>query len=135
MLKARKTAVVLAAALVFGPIAVPVMVQAAEKSEAAHDSSKKGGMSGPSMEMHQSMMKGMKEMQGMKPSGNMDHDFATMMRAHHQQALQMAQFELKHGKDEKMRSMAQKIVDGQKKEIAEFDEWLKAHPHGSGQHR
>ena len=133
MPKTLKPAFALLAALAFGAAAAPA-VNAADKGDHAHESSKKGGTPGPSMEMHQSMMKGMKEMQGMKPSGNMDHDFAMMMRQHHQQALQMAQFELKHGKDQKMRDMAQKIMDSQKKEIAEFDEWLKAHP-ASGQHK
>ena len=81
------------------------------------------------MEMHKNMMKGMKEMQGMKPSGNVDHDFAMMMRHHHQQGVEMAQHQLKHGKDAKMREMAQKIMDNQKKEIAEFDEWMKSSGH------
>lgn len=95
----------------------------------AHEAPAKVAASGPSMEMHQSMMKGMKEMQGMKPSGNMDRDFAMMMRHHHVQAMEMAQYELTHGKDAKMREMAQKILDSQKKEIAEFDEWLKSGAH------
>ena len=68
------------------------------------------------MEMHKNMMKGMKEMQGMKPSGNMDHDFAMMMRHHHQQVIEMAQRQLKHGKDAKRREMAQRmVIDSQKK--------------------
>src|SRR5687767_11238396 len=71
----------------------------------------------PAMEMHRSMMKGAKESMSMKPSGNMDHDFATMMRHHHMQGVEMAQYQLKHGKDQKMRDMAQKIMESQKKEI------------------
>ena len=101
-------------------------VSVALTSAFAHEGTEKASGSGPSMEMHKSMMKGMKEMQGMKPSGNMDRDFATMMRHHHMQAVEMAQHELKHGKDPKMRDMAQKIIDSQKKEIAEFDEWMKS---------
>ena len=96
----------------------------------AHEAAK-GAAAGPSMEMHHSMMKGMKEMEGMKPSGNMDRDFAMMMRHHHMKGIEMAQHELKHGKDPKMREMAQKIVDSQKKEIAEFDEWMKSAAHSS----
>ena len=49
-----------------------------------------------------------------------------MMRMHHEDGIKTAQMELQHGKDPKMREMAQKIIDSQKKEIAEFDEWLKA---------
>ena len=75
-----------------------------------------------------SMMKGMQEVQAMKPSGDNDMDFALMMRMHHQQALDMAQIELAHGKSGEMKAMARKIISAQKKEIAEFDSWLKKHP-------
>jgi len=50
-----------------------------------------------------------------------------MMRKHHQSALDMAQVEFQHGKDQKIKSMAQKIITSQKKEIAQFDRWLVAH--------
>jgi uncharacterized protein (DUF305 family) len=69
-------------------------------------------------------MKGMKDMGAMKSSGNTDHDFAMMMKMHHQSALDMAEVELQQGKDPKMRSMAKKIIEAQKKEIKEFDQWL-----------
>jgi hypothetical protein len=77
-----------------------------------------------SQAMHQSMMDGMKQMQSMQMTGNMDQDFAMMMRDHHQQGLKMAQMELEHGKDPKMKAMAKKILETQKKEIEEFDAWL-----------
>jgi uncharacterized protein (DUF305 family) len=32
--------------------------------------------------------------------------------------------QLKNGKDPKMRAMAKKIIEDQKKEIKEFDQWL-----------
>ena len=111
-------------------IGVAAALAAASLPVPAHEApSKGGGHSAPSIEMHKNMMKGMKEMQGMKPSGNMDHDFAMMMRHHHQQGIEMAQHQMKHGKDPKMREMAQKIMDSQKKEIAEFDEWMKSSGH------
>ena len=112
-------------------LAAAAAIAAASLPVGAHEApAKGGGASGSSMEMHKNMMKGMKEMQGMKPSGNIDHDFAMMMRHHHQQGVEMAQHQLKHGKDAKMREMAQKIVDSQKREIAEFDEWMKSSAHG-----
>lgn len=104
--------------------------QAAEKSgpmsKQQHESmSAKGdAKSMDSMDMHKSMMKGMKDMGAMKSSGNVDNDFAMMMKKHHESALDMAQVELQHGKDAKMRSMAKKIIESQKKEIKEFDQWL-----------
>ena len=77
-----------------------------------------------SMEMHKSMMSSMKGMESMKGSGDTDHDFAMMMKMHHQNALDMANVELKHGKDAKLRSMAKDIIKSQTKEIKEFDKWL-----------
>lgn len=86
-------------------------------------------MSSMDMPMHKAMMKGMKDMEGMKSSGNVDHDFAMMMKKHHESALEMAQAELQHGKDAKMRSMAKNIIESQKKEIKEFDQWLAKQKH------
>ena len=81
-----------------------------------------------SMEMHKSMMGGMKGMQSMKASGDTDYDFAMMMRMHHKNALDMANVELKNGKDAKLRDVADAIIKSQTKEIADFDEWLTGHP-------
>jgi uncharacterized protein (DUF305 family) len=36
----------------------------------------------------------------------------------------MAEAELKSGRDPKMRAMAKRIIEAQKKEIQEFDDWL-----------
>ena len=98
------------AALVIASLPFSAAVHAADKSagsaEHGHKASEsKSGMSGSSIEMHSSMMKGMKEMQGMKPSGNMNRDFAMMMRHHHTMGIKMAQHELQYGKDERMREM------------------------------
>lgn len=41
----------------------------------------------------------------------------------------MAQVELEHGKDAKMRSMAKNIIASQKKELKEFDQWLAKQKH------
>ena len=80
-----------------------------------------------SMDMHKSMMKGMKDMESMPMTGNADRDFAMMMKMHHQGAVEMANVELQQGKDAKLRSMAKNIIASQKKEIKEFDEWLAKH--------
>ena len=77
-----------------------------------------------SHDMKASMMMGMDGMQKMSMSGDIDKDFATMMKMHHQQALNMAEMQLAHGKSPEMKAMAKKIIVAQKKEIAEFDKWL-----------
>lgn len=86
----------------------------------------------------QADMKGMMKenndkMSSMQMSGNPDVDFAMMMRVHHQGAIQMAEMELKSGKEPQMRKMAQKIIAAQKKEIAELDKFLAKH--GQGMHK
>lgn len=85
-----------------------------------------GGMSDMSGkgEMRESMMGMMKNMESMKMSGDTDRDFAMMMKVHHQAAIDMAQMELKDGKDTKMRAMAKQIIKAQQKEIKEIDQWL-----------
>ena len=75
-------------------------------------------------DMRGSMMMGMDEMQKMSMSGDTDKDFAMMMKIHHQQALNMAEMELKNGKSPEMKAMAKQIIVAQKKEIAQFDQWL-----------
>jgi len=92
---------------------------------AKSDSAMKGmpGMGG-SGDMRESMMGMMKSMESMQMSGDADRDFAMMMKVHHQGAIDMAQMELKNGKDVKMRTMAKAIVAAQQKEIKEFDQWL-----------
>lgn len=86
----------------------------------------KPGMSGMAGggDLRGSMMETMKGMESMKMSGDTDRDFAMMMKKHHQGAIDMAQIELKSGKDPKMKEMAKRMIEAQQKEIKEFDRWL-----------
>jgi uncharacterized protein (DUF305 family) len=52
------------------------------------------------------------------PSGDSDRDFARAMIPHHQGAIEMAQLELLHGHDPRLRRLAQGIVVEQSQEIA-----------------
>jgi len=76
------------------------------------------------MDMHGSMTGMQHDMAAVKASGDTDYDFAVMMRIHHQGAVDMAQMELDKGKDPKLQAMAKEIIEAQKKEIAQFDEWI-----------
>lgn len=62
----------------------------------------------------QRMMVGM----DLTPSGDVDRDFAEMMIAHHQGAIDMAEAELRHGRNEQLRRIAQEIIVSQQQEIA-----------------
>ena len=75
------------------------------------------------------MNKMMSDTNGMETSGNADMDFTMMMIPHHQAAIDMAEVQLKYGKDPQLRKMAQMIIDAQKKEIAEMKDWQKKHGH------
>lgn len=86
-----------------------------------------GGTSGASHGMHEHMMKGMQDMQSMKMTGNADHDFATMMRMHHQHGIGMAEAYLGGARDDEMRGMAEKIMAEQRADNEKFDQWLATH--------
>jgi hypothetical protein len=60
------------------------------------------------------MMAGM----SVRPSGDIDRDFVEMMIPHHQGAIEMAESELRHGKNEQLRRIAQEIIVDQQQEIA-----------------
>jgi Domain of unknown function (DUF305) len=61
-----------------------------------------------------------KMMAGMapKPTGDVDTDFAAMMIPHHQGAIDMAVLELRYGRNEQLRRIAQEIIVDQQQEIA-----------------
>lgn len=76
----------------------------------------------------QSMETMNKAMKSQPMTGDADHDFASMMRAHHQAAVDMAKVEIQYGKNPEMKKMAEKVVVDQSKEIKQLDTWLGRHP-------
>jgi hypothetical protein len=50
-------------------------------------------------------------------TGDADRDFARMMIPHHQGAIDMAIVELRYGKDERLKRLAQEIIVSQQQEI------------------
>jgi hypothetical protein len=63
------------------------------------------------------MIKMMDDM-AIKPTGDIDRDFVAMMSPHHQGAIDMAISELRYGKNEQLRRIAQEIIVDQMQEIA-----------------
>lgn len=76
--------------------------------------------------MDHANMDGMKHMEGMSMTGNADYDFAANMKMHHQMGIDMANAEIKNGKNPQMVKMAKAIVATQTKESAAFDKYLAA---------
>jgi Domain of unknown function (DUF305) len=52
-----------------------------------------------------------------KPSGDVDADFVAMMVPHHQGAIDMALAQLRYGRNEQLRRLAQEIIVTQQQEI------------------
>ncbi len=70
--------------------------------------------------MHEKMMAAVKE-------PDPDKAFAKGMIAHHEGAIEMAETELKYGKDPEMRKLAQDIIKAQKAEIEQMNRWVHDH--------
>ena len=87
------------------------VAQAAETQHPAHQDMQK------SMEtMHQGMEEGLK-------AKDPDLAFAKGMLAHHEGAVDMARYQLQHGKDPEMRKLAESIIQDQEREIAQMNAW------------
>lgn len=81
------------------------------------------GHSAGSMEMHKIMMAGMK--MPMNMSGKVDHDFAHMMIAHHEQAIKMADIQIKTGTSAQLKALVRKMKADQLKEITQLRAYTK----------
>lgn len=77
--------------------------------------------------MMKSMQSGMSQMMSMKMTGDPDHDFAMMMKMHHKGAIEMADLELKQGKDASTKALASRIKAANQKEVKELDQFMSSH--------
>jgi uncharacterized protein (DUF305 family) len=69
-------------------------------------------------------------------TGDVDRDFVAMMIPHHQGAIDMARLELRYGRNEQLRRMAQEIIVTQGQEIAAMSLALgKSLAVSAGEHR
>ncbi len=57
-------------------------------------------------------------------SGNADVDFARQMVPHHQAAVDMANIQLRHGRDERLKSFNRWVIRAQELEIGMMNNWL-----------
>ena len=72
----------------------------------------------PFMAENSAAMAKMMAAMDIQPLGNVDADFVAMMVPHHQGAIEMAEAELRYGRNEQLRRMAQEIIVTQQQEIA-----------------
>jgi Domain of unknown function (DUF305) len=92
------------------PIAVMVFAKAGSSpTETLHDA-----FVAENRTVMDKMMAGM----ALAPTGDVDRDFAAMMIPHHQGAIDMAVLEIRYGRNEQLRRIAQEIIVTQQQEIA-----------------
>jgi uncharacterized protein (DUF305 family) len=75
------------------------------------------GDEAPFMAENQTAMHRMMSDMDIAPSGDVDRDFSAMMIPHHRGAIAMAQAELRYGRNETLRRIAQEIIVDQQQEI------------------
>ena len=78
---------------------------------------------------------GMDRAMEVAPSGDPDRDFARMMIPHHQGAIDMARIQLKYGRDQRLRRLAQSILVEQTQEISYLRTLLDTPPAVAGPDR
>jgi len=77
--------------------------------------------------MKAAMDKMMADLQGYQPTGDADHDFAAIMRTHHQGAIAMMQAYLPGAGDAMLRGMAEQGTAKQQGEVGELSAFLNSH--------
>jgi hypothetical protein len=98
--------------------ALPTHVLAHEAHPAAQPATATAVAEAPFLKENDDAMTKMMDDMAIKPSGDIDRDFVAMMSPHHQGAIDMAISELRYGKNEQLRRIAQEIIVDQMQEIA-----------------
>ncbi|MFM0039801.1 DUF305 domain-containing protein [Paraburkholderia strydomiana] len=114
--------------LTFTVATMPVHAQQPPAMHGMHMSGSEHADSGEStqafMTAHDKMMQ---DMSAPDYTGDADKDFVAHMIPHHQGAIEMAQVELKYGKDPEIKRLAQNIIKAQHDEIAFMRRWQAKH--------
>jgi hypothetical protein len=101
----------------FGAMAWPPVVLAQDTPHAEVPGAQSADEAAFLKENEAAMTKMMNDMAA-RPTGDVDRDFVAMMNPHHQGAVDMAVIELRYGRNEQLRRIAQEIIVDQLQEIA-----------------
>ena len=100
-------------------VAMPPLVLAQEAHRATPPAeAPSAGEEGPFLRENEAAMTKMMNGMAAKPTGDTDRDFVATMVPHNQGAIDMAVIELRYGKNEQLRRIAQEIIVDQMQEIA-----------------
>jgi uncharacterized protein (DUF305 family) len=113
----------------FAVVAVPVHAQqpAAMPGMDMSKSADAGSGSGDATQAFKAADDKMMQDMSADYTGNADKDFVAHMIPHHQGAIEMAQVELKYGKDPELKRLARNIIKAQHDEIAFMKSWQAKH--------
>ena len=112
-------------------VAVPEKCKMAGDMMAQHEQMMpQHDMSAMMKDYQKEFMDGMRKTMPLMMGGMMKEDadvaFVCGMIAHHMGAIEMSKTELKNGKNDEAKAMAQKIIDAQLQEIEEMSKWVEA---------
>ncbi len=112
--------------LSLGLLALAPMAASAQQSMPGMDMSATPAAGGSSEAFKAADAKMMKDMD-VPLTGDADKDFVAGMLPHHAGAVDMAEVELRYGKDPSLKKLARDIVAAQNKEIAFMKQWQAKH--------
>lgn len=93
------------------------------QGQGQHQDHAAGASAGPAEKAYRAANAKMHKAMAIKYTGDADKDFVAGMIPHHQGAIDMAQVQLKYGKDPEIRKLAESVIRDQTREIAEMKAW------------
>ena len=98
-------------------------MQHGQMMQRQHQDHAASATAGPAEKAYRAANAKMHKAMAIKYTGDADKDFVAGMIPHHQGAIDMAQVQLKYGKDPEIRKMAESVISDQTREIAEMKAW------------
>lgn len=93
------------------------------QGQGQHQDHAAAASAGPAEKAYRAANAKMHKAMAIKYTGDADKDFVAGMIPHHQGAIDMAQVELKYGKDPDIRKLAEAVIRDQTREIGEMKAW------------